>query len=94
MLSSVVPTVTVALPDVGMLTVREPVLAPKSPTWPTVTLTVSSALGAGLAVTVNWASPPSVTSLPAMTLISGCVGGGSSSSDTATVATPASHDFT
>ena len=48
-----VPTVTVALPLVGMVTVREPVVAPKSPTWLTVTVTVSGADGAGLAVRVN-----------------------------------------
>ena len=61
-----VPTVTVTLPDVGMLTVCAPVVAPKSPTWPTVALTDSGALGAGLAVTVKLALPPSVTPLPAV----------------------------
>ena len=81
-----VPTVTVTLPDVGMLTVWVPVVAPKSPTWPTVTLTDSGAVGAGLAVTVKLALPPSVTPPPAVILISGVAGGGSSLSATFTVA--------
>ena len=88
MSSSVVLIVTVALPLVGMLTVWAPVVAPKSPSWVTVTLTDSASLGAGVAVTVNVASPPSVTPLPAVTLISGVAGGGSSLSATLTVAVP------
>ena len=64
------------LPLVGTVTVREPVTAPKSPDWATVTLTDNGCGGAGLAVTVNEASPPSVIPLPAVTLISGVTGGG------------------
>ena len=66
-----VETVSVALPLVGTVTVREPVVAPYSPSWLTVTLTVRSASGAGLALTVKDAVPPSVTPLPAVTLTSG-----------------------
>ena len=91
--SSEVETVTVALPPVPTLTVRVPVGAPKSPDCATVTLTVSGAVGAGLADTVNEASPPSVIPLPAVTLTSGTTtGGGSSSSDTTTDAEPCAVD--
>ena len=41
-----------------------------------------------MAVRVKTALPPSVTPLPALMLISGVLGGGSSSSDTVTVAEP------
>ena len=86
--SSLVDTVTVAVPLVGTATVREPVEAPKSPSWATVTLTWSGAAGAGSAVIVKLAAAPSVIPEPAVTLISGVAGGGSSSSDTATLAEP------
>ena len=68
------------------MTVREPVDAPKFPSWLTVTLTDSGELGAGLAVTVKLAFPPSVIPLPAVMLTTGL--GGSSLSDTATEAEP------
>ena len=84
------PTATVALPSVGIVTVCVPVIAPKAPSWPTVRLTDSGAVGDGVAVTVNWASPPSVTSLPAVTLTSGS--GGPSLSATPTEAVPSSAD--
>jgi len=42
----------------------------------TVTVTVNGAEGAGSAVTVNVAAPPSVTPDPAVTLISGSGSGG------------------
>ena len=74
-LSSVVGTARVALPEVEMLTVCEPVEA-KSPLCETVTLTLRSAAGAGVAVTVKLASVPSLTSPSEATLISGVVGGG------------------
>ena len=74
--SSDVETVTVALPLVGMVTVREPVAAPNLPHWSTVSLTVSGCDGAGSADTVNEASPPSVTPLPAVTLTTGPPHGG------------------
>ena len=67
-LSLLVPTVTVTLPLVGIVTIREPVVAPKSPVWDTVTLTDNGADGAGLAETVNVASAPSVIPTPAATL--------------------------
>ena len=82
-LSSTVPTVTAALPLVGTVTVRAPVAAPKSPSWPTVKSTVSGADGAGTAETVKTASPPSVTPPPAETLISGTTGGAAFSSTVA-----------
>ena len=75
-LSSDVATVTVALPLVGTVTVREPVLAPQWPHWPTVRFTVSGCDGAGLAVTVNTASPPSLTRLPAVAVTTGTAGDG------------------
>ena len=50
-----------ALPVVGMATVREPGVTPKSPVCVTLRFTVMVALGAGLAVTVNVALLPSVT---------------------------------
>ncbi len=87
--SSLVEIVNVTLPLVGIVTVREPVLAPKSPLWLTVTLTGRSADGDGLAVTVNSTLPPSVTLAPALMLTTGV--GGTSLSDTATV--PADCEF-
>ena len=70
----------------GIVTVCDPVETPQSPSWETLTLTVNGAVGAGSAVTVNTALLPSVTPLPAVTLISGVAGGGSSLSATCTVA--------
>ena len=90
--SSDVDTVTVTLPVVGTVTVREPVETPKSPVWATVTLTDNGADGAGLAATVKLAFAPSVTPAPAATLTSGVTGGGSSSSATFTDADPAIPD--
>ena len=75
-----------AVPLVGTATVREPSVAPQSPSWATVTLTWSGAAGAGSAVIVKLAAAPSVIPEPAVTLISGVAGGGSSSSATVTVA--------
>ena len=63
-------TVTVAAP-----------LAPKSPLWETPTLTVIGLAGAGLAVMVKVAAPPSMIP-PAAVMVSS----GVSLSDTATVA--------
>ena len=63
-LSFVVGTENVTLPEVGTVTVRDPVVAPKSPTALIFTPTSKPADGAGLADTVNTASVPSVTSLP------------------------------
>ena len=57
---------SVAAPLVGMVAVRAPVVAPKSPSWATVTSTVSGASGAGVAVTVKLALAPSVIALPAV----------------------------
>ena len=51
-----------------------------------MTVTASGAEGAGLAVTVKDAVPPSVTPAPAVTLTSGA--GGSSLSATPTLAVP------
>ena len=69
-----------------MPTVRWPFwpLAVKLPLSATSRCTVMPAPGAGTAVSVNVASPPSVTSAPAAMRISG----GSSSSRTTTVASP------
>ena len=83
-LSSLVEMVSVALPVVGMLTVCEPVVTPKSPLWATLTLTNRADAGTGLAVTVKVALPPSVMSFPAAMLISGA-----SSFSTPTVAADA-----
>ena len=57
--SSTVAIVSVAVPPVPTLTVRDPVLTPKSPSAVTVTLTVSGADGAGDANSVKVASWPS-----------------------------------
>ena len=76
--SPVVDTVRVAVPLVGMVTVRLPVVTPKLPDAVTFTVTVSELDGVGLAVRVNEAALPSVTSLPAVILTTG-VGGLSSS---------------
>ena len=70
-LSFVVAIVSVALPLVGMVTVRDPVVTPKSPVWLTAIVTDSAAWGAGLAVKVKTALPPSVMSSPAVMLTSG-----------------------
>ena len=83
-LSSAVASVSVALPVVGMETVRFPVVTPYSPAAAIVTLTASGEAGAGLAVSVKTALPPSVTALPAETVTSGS--GAPSSSRTVTVA--------
>ena len=58
-----------------MLTVCEPGDTPKSPLWFTDTLTDSADAGAGLAVTVNMALPPSVMPVPAVMLTSGTAAG-------------------
>ena len=76
----------------GTVTVLVPVDTPKSPVWVTVSDTDSGDAGAGLAVTVNDALVPSVTPGPAVTLTSGVADGGSSSSETATVAEPCDDD--
>ena len=76
-----------ALPPVAMVTVREPVVAPKSPTAVTVTLTVSVSDGAGVAVSVKVTSWPSSPPVVALMFTSG-VGGGSSLSATDTLAVP------
>ena len=76
-------TVNVADPVGGTVTVfgpRSPGVT-KLPVSDTVRLTVRAACGAGDAVTVNVASPPSVTASPAAMLTSG-----SSSSFTVTLA--------
>ncbi|MXX81570.1 MAG: hypothetical protein F4Y69_11175, partial [Chloroflexi bacterium] len=80
--------VSVAIPLVGIVTVREPVVTPNSPCWLTVTLTESGELGAGLAVSVKLAFPPSVMAPPSVMLTTGVAGDGSSLSDTATEAEP------
>ena len=84
--SSVVPSVSVALPLVGIVTVREPVVTPKSPPAVTVTLTVSGADGAGVAESVKVTFPPS--SPPAVPLMFTSGAGGSSLSATLTLAVP------
>ena len=71
--SSIVATDSVALPEIGMVTVFEPV-APetaKSPLCLTVSATVSGAAGTGLAVIVKEAGLPSVTPAPAAIETSG-----------------------
>ena len=83
--SSVVASVSVALPVVGTVTVRVPAEMPQAPSVVTATVTGRSADGAGVAVTVKVASPPSVTAAPAETVTAGVSGGGSSSSCTETV---------
>ena len=70
-LSLTVATDSVAVPVVGTVTVREPGDTPKSPAAVTATVTSNPADGAGTAVTVNTASPPSVTPAPAVMLTSG-----------------------
>ena len=67
----------------GTVTVFDPrsPAATKLPVWDTVRLTVSADAGAGDAVTVNVASPPSVTGAPAVMLATGA-----SSSFTVTLA--------
>ena len=85
--SSVVATVNVALPVVGMVTVRAPGVTPKLPLCDTATVTVNGSCGVGLALIVKVASPPSVTPAPAVILISG-----TSLSVTATVAEAAVGD--
>ena len=90
-LSSVVAMVWLTLPLVRIVIVLVPLAAPKSPLCITVTLTASGAVGAGSAVTVNIAVPPSVIPEPAVTLIVGSAGAsssvtGPSSSCTATLA--------
>ena len=64
----------------GTVTVREPGDTPKSPDCATDTVTVSGEDGAGSAVTVNVASPPSAIPPPAATLTTGTAAGGGSSS--------------
>ena len=91
-LSSVVITMNVALPDAGIVTVSAPVVTPKLPFSETVRLTVNAEVGFGVAVTVNVASLPSVTADPAAIVITGVTTGGSSLSDTATVAALADED--
>ena len=84
------------LPPVGMVTDLVPVDTPHSPDWATATDTVRADAGAGSAVTVKPAVPPSVTPRPAVMLTSGAGsgggGGGSSSSAMATVAAPLDAD--
>ena len=77
-LSLSVPTVRVAVLSV-MATLREPVwpLAAKSPLSVTVTFTVMLPAGAGFAVSVKVASPPSVTAPPPEMLTTGRAGGSS-----------------
>ena len=82
--SSVEVIVNVKLPDAGIVTVRKPLATPKSPLFPMINDTLRLAAGAGLAVNVNVAPAPSVTLPPAAMLTTGV--GGSSSSDTVTVA--------
>ena len=60
--------------------------ATKLPVSDTVRLTVRSDPGAGDAVTVNVASPPSVTASPAVIFTTGVAGGGASLSFTVTLA--------
>jgi len=84
--------VSVAVPEVPIVTVREPVVTPKLPDAVTFTVTVSTVDGAGEADSVNDAELPSVTAEPATTLTTGVEGGGGggglSSSEIATVAVP------
>jgi len=96
--SFAVATVSVAAPPVGIVTVRLPAVMPQSPVPATVTVTASGAVGAGVAVIVNAAVPPSVMADPAVTEISGTAGGGGvflgagSSSSTVTAAVPRAAD--
>ena len=83
--SSVVASVSVAMPVVGMVTVCGPAAMPYAPVAATVTLTARSAAGAGLAVSVKVALPPSVTAFPADSVTAGVSGGGASSSRTVTL---------
>ena len=87
-----VPTLSVALPEVGIVTVCVPVVAPKSPLWVTLTVTSRLALGAGLALTVKTVLPPSVMAEPPEMLTTGSDGAGSSSSSTPMVAALAEPD--
>ena len=68
--SSAVLSVNVALPVVGIVTVCDCAETPKSPTVVTAIVTSRLVEGAGSAVTVNVASPPSVMVAPAVILIS------------------------
>ena len=81
--SSSVSTVSVAVPEVPIDTVRAPSSpsSAKSPLSTTVKFTVIADLGAGDAVSVKVASSPSVMSGPAAMLTTG-----GSSSSTATLA--------
>ena len=78
--SLAVATVSVTLPDIGTVTVREPGDTPKSPAAATATVTSNPADGVGTAVTVNVATPPSpmlLLSAETLTSGSGCGGSGS-----------------
>ena len=74
------PTARAAVPSVPIATARAPVWPPaaKLPVWATSTFTVMLPGGAGLAVRVKLAAPPSVTAGPAATPTTGVSGGGSS----------------
>ena len=62
---------------------RLPAATPQAPSVATATVTGRSADGAGVAVTVKTALPPSVTAAPPVTLTAGTVTGGVSGSDAA-----------
>ena len=64
-------TVSEALPAVGIVTVRVPVVTPKSPDCATLAVTSNGLVGAGDADTVNTASPPSEMSVPGVMLTAG-----------------------
>ena len=72
--SSTVETVSVAVPAVPTDTSRTPVWPPpaKLPLSVTRTLTVIAVCGFGVALRLNWAVPPSVTSAPPAMLTTGC----------------------
>ena len=72
--SSVVAMVSVALPEVGIVTVCDPVLTPKSPPAATVTGTARSDAGAGVAVRVNVTFSPSLPPCDAVMFTSGADG--------------------
>ena len=82
--SSIVETVKVPVPLLSIDTSRKPVwpLAAKSPLSETCTLTVMASDGAGLAVSVNLAAPPSDTLTPPEMLTVGTITGRSSSINT------------
>ena len=80
--------VTVAPPEVWIVTLCEPVVTPKSPLAVTVTLTASGAAGAGAASRVKVTSWPSSPLVAPLMFTSGLAGGGSSLSATPTVAAP------